>query len=122
VVEETGLEAGSDALGGSGNGSVFGGQNQNSWGDEAEGLRRASVGYLRESITLCVEQLRRPRVHGKTKIRWAHCLAQQIAALVNLTKTMGPKEEEKLVVWLSDLKKKVPKKYRGLIEVRRFRW
>jgi len=109
--EEKGIEKGSETVLASEKDADERGQNQKSCGDVAEGLRLASVGYLKESIMLCVSQLRNSKVHGKTKIKWAHCLAQQIAALVNLTKGMGLEDDEDLAAWLAEVKKKIPKKY-----------
>lgn len=111
--EEKELEMGSETVKACEKDADESAQNQASCSDAAgaEGLRLASVAYLKESILLCVSQLRNSRVRGGTKIKWAHCLAQQIAALVNLTKGMGLEGDEDLAVWLAEVRKKIPKKY-----------
>lgn len=102
----TGLKRGSDVAEKSGKGAVSGAQNQD--------FRVVALDYLKESVNLCVRELRNPRARGKTKMKWAHCLAQQIAALVNLCKVVGVKDED-LAVWLSKVDEKVPKKYRDVV-------
>lgn len=54
---------------------------------------------------------------GSDKIKWANCLAKQVSALVSLTRVMGrPEAEEDLATFLAGLRKRLPKKFRGLVD------
>ncbi|HDI07977.1 MAG TPA: hypothetical protein ENF76_06410 [Candidatus Bathyarchaeota archaeon] len=75
-----------------------------------ERLHRDSIRYLKESISICVEELRKPEVESKTKVQWARCLAQQIAALMKISR-MTASDTKDLASWLSEIKRKIPKKY-----------
>lgn len=112
---EKGLKSGFGVVEECGKGLVSKGQNLQKERGDVEDLCAASVGYLKESIVLCVSQLRNRRLRDRAKVRWAHCLAQQIAALVNLIKTIGSRDEEDLALWLSEINEKVPKKYQGIM-------
>jgi len=78
--------------------------------NEVERLRKDSVKLLKESVLICIRELRNPRVESKIKVKWARCLAQQIAALMRINKATSPSDAD-LATWLSEIKEKIPKKY-----------
>ena len=94
-------------------GTVASSQNQH----ERVDLYAKALQYLEESIDLCVLQLRSSKLKGRAKQRWAHCLAQQVAALVNLRKVAGEGDEEDMALFLAKVRERLPKKYRRMVSV-----
>ncbi|RLI32771.1 hypothetical protein DRO56_02980 [Candidatus Bathyarchaeota archaeon] len=78
-------------------------------------LRRECLRCLRRSISICARELE--ETEGEEKIKWANCLAKQVSALVSLTRVMGRTEaEEDLATFLARLRRRLPKKFRGLVD------
>ena len=71
--------------------------------------------HLRRGIDLSGKQLQDPELDDETKVRWAHCMAQLVAALVNLSKGLGTKDEEESLAKLFAKLDSMPKKYRKIV-------
>ena len=71
-------------------------------------------GYLERTIDLCMQNLQDPGLEAEEKRKRAHCLTQQVAALVNLKRVMGQdasKDED-----LAELLEKLPKRVLKRVE------
>lgn len=78
-------------------------------------LREECLRCLRRSISICALELE--EAEGGDKIKWANCLAKQVSALVSLTRVMGrPEAEEDLATFLAKLRRRLPKKFRGMVD------
>jgi len=82
---------------------------------DLEVYREAALRHLKRGIDLSGGRLRSSELDDAAKTRWAHCLAQLVAAYVNLSKTLGTGEEERTLAKLFALLDKVPKKYRQVV-------
>ena len=81
-------------------------------------------GYLEKTVELCMQNLQDGELNADEKRKWAHCLTQQVSALVNLKRVMGQdaSEDEDLAEILEKLPKRVLKRVElevGQIQVRR---
>jgi len=80
--------------------------------------------YLEKTIELCMQNLQNQDLSAVEKRKWAHCLTQQVSALVNLKRAKGQDagQDEDLAELLEKLPRRVLKRVElevGRIRVRR---
>ena len=85
-------------------------------GVSAEGLLLLAAEHLRRSIEVAVRQLNARKVRGEMKLKWSRALTGQVEALVKIAQALSRIEGESgvgmdLATFLSDVERKVPRRY-----------
>jgi len=93
------------------------------------GFRDQAFLHLYRSMNIAMAEMADERLHNSVRCKWAHCLAQTVAALCNLIRTLkvleaetGLKDQD-LASWLSQFSleefekqaSEAPKKYNDLV-------